>query len=130
LPTCSSTSSRCGLTWCCSFLVSSAAILALQQLSEATDNRMRYMVLSKIGADRRMLGRAAVTQVGVYFCIPLAVALAYSVVWSVLIADAVTDIGGVPSVSGFVLAAIAVLAVYGGYFLMTSLVSRKIALGR
>ena len=112
------------------FLVSSAAMLALQQLSEATDNRMRYVVLSKIGADRRMLGRAATTQVAVYFAIPLAVALAYSVVWSFLIADSVSDFGGVPKVSGFVLATVAVLGVYGGYFVVTSVVSRRIALGR
>jgi putative ABC transport system permease protein len=112
------------------FLVSSAAILALQQLSEATDNRTRYVVLSKIGADRKMLGWAAITQVAVYFGIPLAVALVYSVTWSILIAGAVTDIGGAPSVSGFVLATIAVLGVYGGYFAVTSLVSRRIALGR
>ena len=112
------------------FLVSSAAMLALQQLSEATDNRMRFVVLSKIGADRRTLGRAAIIQVAVYFAVPLAVALAYSVVWSILIADSVTDFGGVPKVSGFVLATVAVLGVYGGYFVVTSVVSRRIALGR
>ena len=31
------------------FLVASAAVLALQQLSEAEDNQKRYLILRKIG---------------------------------------------------------------------------------
>ncbi len=35
------------------FLISSAAILALKELSESTDNRERYVMLRKLGADEK-----------------------------------------------------------------------------
>ena len=35
------------------FLISSAAILALKELSESTDNKERFNMLRKIGTDRK-----------------------------------------------------------------------------
>ena len=35
------------------FIITSAAVLALQQLSDSSDNIERYRLLKKIGVDRR-----------------------------------------------------------------------------
>ena len=37
------------------FLISSAAILALKELSESTDNKERYKMIRKLGADEKMM---------------------------------------------------------------------------
>lgn len=62
------------------FLITSAAILALQQLSEMADNRRRYAVLRKIGTDEKMTSRAILKQTSIYFLLPLALACVHSVV--------------------------------------------------
>ena len=53
------------------FLISSAAILALKELSESTDNRERYVMLRKLGADEKMLNKALFKQIGLFFGFPL-----------------------------------------------------------
>ena len=40
------------------FLIASAAILALKELSESTDNKERFQMLRKIGTDEKMLNKA------------------------------------------------------------------------
>lgn len=56
------------------FLISSGVILALQQLSEANDNQARYKILSKLGADSKMMNHSIFKQVALYFFIPLLLA--------------------------------------------------------
>ncbi|WP_331836911.1 hypothetical protein [Erysipelothrix piscisicarius] len=56
------------------FLISSGVILALQQLSEASDNQVRYRVLEKLGTDEGMMHHAIFKQVALYFFIPLLLA--------------------------------------------------------
>ena len=56
------------------FLICSAAILALKELSESSDNKERYAMLRKIGADEKMINRALFRQIGIFFFIPLCLA--------------------------------------------------------
>ena len=111
-------------------MVTAAVILALQQLSEATDNRRRYKTLSKLGADDKMMGRAVFTQVAAYFGAPLAMALIYSLVGGKAVLEALESYGAVIPASDYSLVIIAVAVVYGGYFVATVLTARRIALGR
>lgn len=53
------------------FLISSAAILALKELSESADNKERYMMLRKIGTDEGMLNKALFMQIFLFFMAPL-----------------------------------------------------------
>lgn len=62
------------------FLISSAAILALKELSESTDNRERYVMLRKLGADEKMLNKALFKQIGLFFGFPLFIAIIHSIV--------------------------------------------------
>ncbi|WP_338836568.1 ABC transporter permease [Clostridium perfringens] len=101
------------------FLISSTAVLALQQLSEASDSIDRYKSLRRIGVSQKMINKSIFTQVSIYFGLPLAVALVHSVVAIKVVNGFLTmfnrpDIG----VSSLVTALIMVI-VYGGYFYAT-----------
>ncbi len=109
------------------FLISCAAILALQQLSEATDNKERYNMLHKLGADDRMIRQAVFKQVFFYFALPLLVALVHAVVGIAVCVDTVLLFGQLDILSTVILTAVLILIVYGGYFLATAWRSKKIA---
>ncbi|MGU8570410.1 FtsX-like permease family protein [Clostridium perfringens] len=101
------------------FLISSTAVLALQQLSEASDSIDRYKSLRRIGVSQKMINKSIFTQVSIYFALPLVVALVHSVVAIKVVNGFLTmfnrpDIG----VSSLVTALIMVI-VYGGYFYAT-----------
>lgn len=101
------------------FLIASAAILALQQLSESADNVERYALLRKIGVEEKMIRRSLFTQIAIYFLFPLALAIVHSIVGvsaviQSLVALVKIDIGSqVLLVGGFL------ALIYGGYFLIT-----------
>lgn len=108
------------------FLITTAALLAVQQLSEASDSLARYRMLAEIGCERRMMFRSILIQVAVYFLAPLALAACHTACAVSVIARDVLDQLGV-SVSEAVFAAAAFTAlVYGGYLLVTYLASRSL----
>ena len=61
------------------FLIASAAILALKQLTESSDNKQRYAILRKIGADEKMINGALFKQIAIFYMIPLALAIIHSI---------------------------------------------------
>lgn len=61
------------------FLIASSAILALKQLTESSDNKQRYTILRKIGCDEKMINRALFRQIGIFFMMPLILAIIHSV---------------------------------------------------
>lgn len=61
------------------FLITSAALLALKELSEAAENRERYQLLRKLGTEESMIHRALFKQIGVFFFLPLFIAMIHSV---------------------------------------------------
>lgn len=101
------------------FMIASAVILALQQLSQANDNKKRYLILSKIGTEQRMINRSILLQIAIYFMMPLALAIVHSVVGIKMVNTLVTMFGrGDIMMSSFFTAAI-ILVIYGSYFLVT-----------
>lgn len=110
------------------FLITSAAILALQQLSEAADNISRYSLLKKIGADDSLITKALFSQIGLYFFIPLALAIVHSVVGIHVANQFISVFAQVDVAQNSLLTAIFLIVVYGGYFLATCLASRSIIL--
>lgn len=84
------------------FLICSAAILALKELSDSSDNKERYAMLRKIGADEKMINRALFHQIGIFFFIPLVLAVVHSVFGMIFI------------------------LIYGAYFFLTYFGSKRI----
>lgn len=101
------------------FLITSAAVLALQQLSESSDNIERYKLLREIGTDEKMINKALFTQVFIYFMMPLALAIVHSVVGISVANRIVKQIGHLDILSNTVYTALIIIIVYGGYFLAT-----------
>ncbi len=63
------------------FIITSAAVLALQQLSEASDSLERYKSLKKIGVTEKLINKAILSQTLIYFMVPLGLAILHSIVW-------------------------------------------------
>ena len=108
------------------FLVASAAVLALQQLSQAADSAQRYRVLSQLGVSRRMRGRAVDIQVFLAFFLPLALALVHAVVGMTAANAVIAEVGKVDAAASSAVTALLLVAVYGGYFLATCWGSRRL----
>lgn len=108
------------------FLMASAAVLALKELSEATDNRERYMILKRLGADDKMVNRALFRQVGIFFMFPLLIAIVHSVVglkFCTYILETFGKGGLLPSI---IMTAVFLVVIYGGYFMITYFCSKNI----
>lgn len=108
------------------FLISSAAILALRELSDSADNKERYGMLRKLGVDERMIDMALFKQIGIFFAFPLILALIHSV-FGIKFINIILATMGMSSMAasiGLTLAFVAVIN--GGYFLITYLCSRSI----
>ena len=69
------------------FLIASAAVLALQQLSEASDSINRYKALRKIGVTDKMINKSIFIQTLIYFGAPLALAIVHSIVGIYVVND-------------------------------------------
>ncbi|MDF9479312.1 ABC transporter permease [Bacillus cereus] len=62
------------------FLITSMAVLALQQLSEASDSIDRYKSLKRIGSNGTMIDKTIFIQTFVYFSLPVFFAIIHSIV--------------------------------------------------
>ncbi len=60
------------------FLVTTAAVLSVQQLSEVAESIGRYRMLARLGCDRRTLMASLRSQMIAYFAAPLVVALCHA----------------------------------------------------
>lgn len=104
-------------------VVACAAILSIQQLSNVADGSRSYRVLAQIGCDDRQIRHSVMAQQAVFFLFPLAVGLAHSFVALKVIIELVITFGNM-SIGGTVGLTCAIfLAAYGGYFLVTYLMS-------
>ena len=104
-------------------VVACAAILSIQQLSNVADGSRSYRVLAQIGCDDRQIRHSVMAQQAVFFLFPLAVGLAHSFVALKVIIELVSTFGYM-SIGGTVGLTCAIfLAAYGGYFLVTYLMS-------
>lgn len=109
-------------------LISCASVLSIQQLSAVADDVSRYRVLAELGAEPAQIRGALMVQVGVYFVFPLVVAVCHA-------ACALTSINGLISlatgfhISNALVATVCfVVALYGGYFLLTYQTSKAMVL--
>lgn len=104
-------------------VVACAAILSIQQLSNVADGSRSYRVLAQIGCDDRQIRHSVMAQQAVFFLFPLAVGLAHSFVALKVIIELVSIFGNM-SIGGTVGLTCAIfLVAYGGYFLVTYLMS-------
>ena len=109
------------------FLISSAAILGLKELSESSDNKQRFRMLRKIGTDEKMINKALFRQIAIFFMLPLILALIHSV-FGIMFAMKILEVlfGDEQLSPSIIMTAIFIVVIYGGYFLITYYCSKNI----
>lgn len=108
------------------FLISSAAIIALKELSESSDNRERFMILRRIGTDEKLINKALFKQISVTFILPLSLALIHSI-FGIRFAVNVLEIFGTEGLlPSIIMSCVFIIIIYGGYFIITYLCSKNI----
>ena len=108
------------------FLISCAAILALKELSESSDNFIRFEMLRKIGVDEKDLNRALFRQIGVFFMFPLLIAIIHSI-FGIKFSNYILKATGISfELNSIIMTAAFIVIIYGGYFVVTYLSSKNI----
>ena len=108
------------------FLISSAAILALKELSDSSDNKEKYGMLRRIGVDDRKLNKALFIQIGIFFMLPLLVAIIHSVFGIMSASKIMESMSVTTNISSIAMTALLIIAIYGGYFIVTYFTSKRI----
>ena len=108
------------------FLISSAAILGLKELSESSDNKERFRILRKIGTDEKMINKALFRQIAIFFTLPLVLALIHSIFGIMFVVKILEVFGTDELLPSIIATAIFIVIIYGGYFLITYYCSKSI----
>ena len=108
------------------FLISSAAVLALKELSEASDSRDRYRILRELGADQGMVRGALFRQIGIFFLLPLLLAFVHAVFGVQFVNRMLVILNGGSQLGAILFTAGFIALIYGGYFWATYVGSRRI----
>lgn len=96
------------------FIISSAAVMALQQLSDASDSLERYKSLKKIGVTEKLINKAILKQSIIHFLVPLGLAVIHSIVGI----SAVSEIFSFHYQS-IIVSSLFLIIIYGAYFYAT-----------
>ena len=109
------------------FLIASSAILAIQQLTESSDNKQRYTILRKIGCDEKMINKSLFSQIGIFFGMPLVFAMIHSIFGIQFVIKMMAGIASEKDLLPSVIATVvAISIIYGSYFLATYFGSKTI----
>ena len=101
------------------FLISSAAVLALNQLSGATESLGRYEILKKLGVSSKMINKSIFIQVFIYFSLPIALALVHSYFGIKVANNLIKIFGDYDTVGTNIFAVISICVIYAIYFFGT-----------
>ena len=107
-------------------VIACAAILAIQQLSSASDAAPSYLLLSELGCPTKMAMGSLLAQTLTFFLLPLVVALAHSAVALSQVMTVVSLIDQGNWAIPILITAVAFVAVYGTYLMVTYFMARGI----
>lgn len=108
------------------FLISCAAILALKELSESSDNVQKFNMLRKLGVDEKMINKTLFTQIGIFFMFPLILAIIHSI-FGIMFCNTILKTMGISfNLKAAILTSSLIVFIYGGYFLVTYFCSKNI----
>ena len=108
------------------FLISCAAILALKELSESSDNVEKFVVLRKIGVDEQELNKALFKQIGIFFIFPLILAIIHSIFGVMFCNNILKTMGVSFNLKSVIITSLFIIFIYGGYFFITYICSKNI----
>lgn len=100
-------------------MIVTLSILALQQLTETQDNKERYMTLSKIGADNKMINKLLFRQIGFYFITPLVLATLLSTFTTKVVLDKLEPFFEISIKQNMIVSFGVIFVLYAVYFIAT-----------
>ncbi|MCI8593807.1 MAG: FtsX-like permease family protein [Oscillospiraceae bacterium] len=112
------------------FLLASAAVLALQQLSQAADNAKRYAILARLGAEEKLRDRSVFVQVALAFFVPLVLAIVHAIVGMTSANAVIAEVGKLDAAASGAVTAAFLVVIYGAYFIATCLGCKRVARGK
>ncbi len=110
------------------FMLICVALISVQQLTEVSDNKYRYLILQKQGVKKTMMKSTIQKQVGVYFIAPLLLAGIYSTVALPAAIRKVSSFYNMQIGMYLVFTLFVLLLVYGGYYLATAASCKRMIL--
>lgn len=108
------------------FAISSVTILAITELSTSSDNKERYKILKELGASDKMINKALLTQIAIIFLLPLGVALFHAIFGLTEINSLIKMLADIKVEKSLFLTSTFITLIYGGYFLATYKISKRI----
>lgn len=108
------------------FAISSVTVLAITELSTSSDNKERYKILKELGASNKMINKALFTQIAIIFILPLSVAIFHATVGLTEINSLIKMLADIKVGKSLLLTSIFIVLIYGGYFLATYKISKRI----
>lgn len=113
------------------FVMTSAALFSLKELTQAVESRGKYKTLWCLGVDKRMLRRSLFIQNAIFFGVPMVLAILHSVFGSMALTELLSsivefEIGEISMMKSFWRMMGVLLGVYLVYFMITVRGSRKI----
>ena len=109
-------------------LVATAAVLAIQQLSETSDSLERYRRLFDLGCEPRTIARSLRTQTVIYFCAPLVLAACHTACAVLVLSGSLFEPLGTNPSGLIAIAAGSIAGVYALYLVATYQLSTGIVL--
>ena len=111
------------------FLIASGAILSLRELSDSVDSVQRYAVLRKIGVEEKEISRSLFRQTGIFFLLPLILAIIHSY-FGIKYASVFIKMFGTEGIlMSMSVTILVILLIYGGYFAVSYFGSKRIIRG-
>ncbi len=108
------------------FLISCGAVLALKELSGYADSAEQYGILRKLGVEEEALERSLYMQTGIFFLLPLLLAVIHSV-FGMKFAVRFLELFGTEHLARSVgITCVILFLLYGGYYLVTCFSGREI----
>ncbi len=80
----------------------------------------------KIGTDEKMINKALFRQIFIFFMFPLAIAIIHSIFGISFCSFIISTFGNEQLLPSIIMTAIFLIAIYGGYFLITYFCSKNI----
>lgn len=108
------------------FLISSAAILALKELSDSLNDKDKYRMLRNIGTDEKMINRSIFKQTLIFFLLPLSLAIVHTIFGIKFCLIILESIGVDSLAKAIITTGTLIILIYGGYFLITYLCNKNI----
>lgn len=108
------------------FLIASSALLSLKELSQAAENREKYLILRKIGVDEKMIHRSLFRQNAIFFGLPLSLAIVHSIFGIQVCVQIIEAFGRTGLLPAIIFTAAMLLTIYAVYFTVTYRCSRRI----